>query len=408
MPMKPTGKHPEKALTAIAIKNAKPGRHADGNGLYLIVDPNSSKRWVLRTTIRGRRTDMGLGGLSLVSLAEAREKALAYRKLAREGGDPLAIKRRDQVVLPTFAEAARQVHAEHSAGWKNEKHAAQWIATLEQYVFPSMGEKRVDRIDSADVLRVLSPIWMTTPETARRIRQRIGSVLDWAAAAGHRAGENPVRLISRGLPRQVDRKQERHLAALPWIEVPPFIRALRESTSSEATRLALEFLVLTAARTSEVLGATWSEIDLEKGLWTIPGPRMKAGREHRVPLATRCVEILVRAKEIGGGSDFLFANRPAVNKPLSNGAFLPTLRAMGIQATVHGFRSAFSDWASERTNFPNEVREAALAHTIKNKVEAAYRRGDLLDKRRELMETWSAFVTGAVGEVVQLRAGARA
>jgi integrase len=402
--MKAKGRHPEKALTAVAIRNAKPGRHADGNGLYLIVDPNGAKRWVLRITIHSKRTDIGLGGLRLVTLAEAREKALIYRKLAREGGDPLALRRREITLVPTFTEAAEKVHAEHKAGWKSEKHSAQWITSLREYVFPAFGAKRVDAVDTADVLKVLAPIWMTKPETARRVRQRIGIVLDWAHAAGHRSGENAVRTVTRGLPKQTDKKRESHHTALPWADVPQFVKQLRDSGVGEYARLAFEFLILTACRTSEVLNATWSEIDLENRLWTIPADKMKASREHRVPLAPRCIEILERAKEIGPNSDFVFPGR-SVKKQLSNDTFLETLRRMKMDITAHGFRSAFSDWASERTNFPNEVREAALAHTIKNKVEAAYRRGDLLEKRRDLMTTWGAFVTDAGGEVVQLRAG---
>jgi integrase len=399
------GKHPEKALTAVAVNKAtKPGRYADGNGLYLFIDQSGAKRWVLRTVVRGRRTDIGLGSVRLVPLAEAREKALIYRKLAREGGDPIAIRRREMIVVPTFSEAAEKVHAEHKAGWKNDKHAAQWLATLKEYAYPTFGTKRVDSIDTADVLKVLSPIWMTKPETARRVRQRIGTVLDWAHAAGHRAGENPVRTVNRGLPKQVDKKQASHFSALAWADVPKFMQQLRAMEVGEGTRLAFEFLILSVARTSEVLGATWVEIDLENKLWTIPASRMKAAKEHRVPLAPRCVEILQRAKVIGGGSEYIFPGR-SLTKPLSNMVFLMTLRRMKLDITAHGFRSAFSDWASERTNFPHEVREAALAHTIKNRVEAAYGRGDLLDKRRDLMETWAAFATGAGGEVVQLRAG---
>jgi integrase len=406
--MKPTGKHPDRALSAVAINKAKePGRYADGNGLYLLVDKNGAKRWILRTFVHGRRTDVGLGSIRLVPLAEAREKATAYRKLAREGGDPIAAKRRDQIVVPTFEEAAKTVHADHKAGWSNGKHVAQWISTLEEYAFPLIGKKRVDHIDTADVLRVLSPIWLTKPETARRVRQRLGLVLDWAQTAGHRTSENPVRTVAKGLPKQTDKRKDSHHAALPWSDVPAFVQQLREASMGEPVRLAFEFLILTAARTGEVLGATWSEIDLDETLWIIPAERMKSSREHRVPLAPRCVEILRRTKELAAGSEFLFASR-SIRKPLSNMVFLMALRRLKVDATAHGFRSAFRDWASERTNFPTEVCEAALAHTVKSKVEAAYRRGDLLEKRQALMETWAAFVTSAGGEVVQIRAGARA
>ncbi len=291
-----TGRHPENALTTVQVRALKaPGRYADGHGLYLVVDPSGAKRWLLRIVIQGRRRDIGLGGASLVSLAEAREKALAYRKTARNGGDPLAEHRKAQAIIPTFAEAAELVHAEHKATWKNPKHAAQWIATLRTYANPHLGAKRVDQIETPDVLRALSPIWLTKSETARRVRQRIGTVLDWAKAAGHRSGENPVDGVGRGLPRQSERDE--HHAALPYSEVPAFVTRLRAtSDQGEVSRLAFEFLILTAARTGEVLGAQWSEIDESQALWTVPAVRMKAGREHRVPLSLRALEILYRRR----------------------------------------------------------------------------------------------------------------
>ena len=389
--MKAKGKHPEKALTAVQVRSiTKPRRYADGNGLYLTVDPSGAKRWMLRTIVQGKRRDIGLGGLSLVTLAEAREKALAYRKIAREGGDPLAEKKAAKATTaPTFAEAAEQVHASNAPSWRNEKHAAQWINTLRTYVNPVIGDRRVDEIDTPDILRVLSPIWLTKPETARRVRQRIGTVLDWAKAAGFRIGENPVVGVAKGLPKQGDK--DSHHTALPYAEVPSFVAKLRASTEQgEIARLAFEFLILTAARTGEVIGAEWSEIDDGETLWTIPAKRMKAGREHRVPLSIRAIEILARAKELASGSDYLFPGQSGT-KPLSNMVFLMALRRMKLEITAHGFRSAFRDWAAEQTNFPNEVAEGALAHTVKNKVEAAYRRGDLLAKRREMMQAWAAF-----------------
>jgi integrase len=400
--MKPKGRHPDKALTATKIRSlSKPGRYADGNGLYLVVDPSGAKRWVLRTVVHSRRRDIGLGGLQLVSLAEARENALRYRKIAREGGDPLIEKRRAQMVVPTFADAAQQVHALHKRAWKNKKHAAQWINTLRDYAFPIIGDRRVNHIDTPEVLRVLAPIWLSKPETARRVRQRIGTILDWAKAAGFRVEGNPVHGAAKGLPRQPDRK--RHHRAMPYTEVPAFVSRLRESDLSEAARLAFEFLILTAARTSEVLLARWSEINLDAARWTIPGERMKANREHRVPISKRAIEILERARELSSDGPFVFAGR-SPSRPLSNMVFLMALRRMCLDVTAHGFRSAFSDWAAERTNFPREVCEMALAHTIKNKVEAAYRRGDLLDKRRKLMVTWELFVTSVNAEVVPIRA----
>lgn len=401
--MKPKGNHPDKALSAVKVRSlTEPGRHADGNGLYLEVDSSGAKRWLLRIMVRGRRRDIGLGSLKLVSLAEAREKATELRKLARSGGDPLAERRRQRVGVPTFEEAAKAVHEAHKATWKNSKHTSQWINTLTEYAFPKLGSRRVDHIETPDVLAVLSPIWLERPETARRVRQRIGAVMDWAGAAGHRTGPNPVLGVGKGLPKQPDRVA--HHAALPYAEIPTFLKALRASDAAEPSRLAFEFLILTAARTGEVIGATWDEIDLKQKLWIIPASRMKAKREHRVPLADRCLEILRRAKELTGGQGYAFAGR-SDGKPLSNMAFLMMLRRMQIACTVHGFRSSFRDWASERASFPSEVCEMALAHTVNNKVEAAYRRGDLLEKRRKLMASWANFVAAGTADVIPLRAG---
>lgn len=396
-------KHPQKALSVVGIKALnEPGRYADGNGLYLVVDRSGSKRWVLRTVVQGRRRDIGLGGLRIVSLSDARQQAAALRQSARSGADPLTARRQAKLKMPSFSEAAKAVHTDRAGSWKNEKHAAQWLSTLERYVFPALGSRRVDLIETPDVLRVLSEIWLKRPETARRIRQRIGTVFDWAKAAGLRTGENPVDGVSKGLPRQPDR--DGHFAAMPYADVPKFVAQLHLASTGEGAKLALEFLILTASRTNEVLGAEWREIDFEKSIWTIAKGRMKAGREHKVPLSKRAVAILKRAKELAGGSFLVFPGRSA-ELPMSNMVFLMIVRRMGLAITVHGFRSAFRDWASERTNFSREVCEMALAHTIKNKAEAAYRRGDLLDKRRDLMETWAKFMSAKSAEIVTLRAG---
>lgn len=388
---KSKGKHPSKALSAVRVRTIRePGRYADGNGLYLIVDPSGAKRWMLRTVIQGRRRDIGLGGISIVSLAEAREEAMTIRKKARAGEDPLAERKTMRKVIPNFESAARKVHSEHSATWKNKKHAAQWINTLSAYVFPDLGNRSIDSIDTSDVLSVLSPIWLTKPETARRVKQRMGVVFDWAKASGYYAGENPVMSVVKGLPRQPANKS--HLAALPFDKLPGFVDALRSSTDGIPTKLAFEFLILTATRTSEVLKAKWSEIDFEHDIWVVPADRMKAGRDHTVPLSPRCLEILQAVKDTGDG-EYIFPGRTE-GKPISNMAFLMLLRRMKIDVTAHGFRSTFRDWASEKTYFSSDVCEMALAHTIKNKTEAAYRRGDLLEKRRELMNTWEAFADG--------------
>lgn len=428
--MKPRGRHPERRLTAVAVKNAKPGRRADGGGLYLVVDPSGAKRWVLRTTVAGRRVDMGLGSASLVSLAEAREQALALRKVARSGGDPLATRRQERVVVPTFEQAARHVYESHKATWRNKEHARQWLASLEAHAFPSIGRLPVDQVGTAEVLRCLSPIWLTTHETARRLRQRIGVVLDWATAAGHRSAENPVRTISRALPR-LPKVADAHHGAMPWADVPQFVRRLRNhDETAELIRLALEFAILTASRAGETLGAAWTEFGEDESgvLWVIPASRTKSNRPHRVPLPPRCLEILSRARELGSGSTLVFPGRSR-GASLSDSSLLKTVKRLiaesavetsGVRRespqfrdavsvrpstdlTVHGFRASFRDWAAEKTSFANDVAEAALSHALRNRTEASYKRTDHLDRRRELMARWADFVCGGAGEVVQLR-----
>ena len=398
-------KHPDKALNVLAIRAIdKPGRYADGNGLYLKVDASGAKRWELRTVVRGKRCDRGLGGIKAVTLAEAREEARKYRAMARNDEDPLAEKRLARKVVPTFQVAAETVHKTHAKAWKNAKHGDQWINTLKTYAYPVFGDRRVDQIDTPEILKALSPIWLTKQETARRVRQRIGTVLDWAKAAGFRSGNNPVEEISKALPRQSERKG--HHAAIPYAEVPAFVGGFTGRDAATIPDLAFEFLILTAARTGEVLEARWDEIDFEQAAWTIPAGRMKAGREHRVPLAPRCIELLVQAKKLAAGSDFIFPGRAGA-KPMSNMVLLMTMRRLKSAYTVHGFRSAFRDWASERTNFARELCEAALAHIVKDKTEAAYRRGDLFEKRRELMDAWAAFTTEGSAVVIPFRGSAK-
>ncbi len=310
------GRHKQKSLSATFIRSvANAGRYGDGNGLYLIVDPSGAKRWVLRTVVMGKRRDIGLGGLSLVSLAEAREEAARLRKIARQHGDPLVERRKEQRVVPTFEQAAHEVHKTHSASWKNAKHVQQWINTLQDYVFPIFGNLRVAQVDTPEVLKALSPIWLKKPETARRVRQRIKTVFDWAKAAGFRSGDNPVDGISKVLPKQPDKQV--HHAALPYAEVPTFINTLRTTDASKAAQLAFEFLILTATRTNEVISATWNEIDLKNKTWTIPSSRMKATREHRIPLSRRCNEILKEVRKLSINSSYVFLN-PVTGKPLSN------------------------------------------------------------------------------------------
>jgi integrase len=388
--MVPPRQHPQKVLTSVRVnKLSVPGRYGDGNGLYLIVDQSGAKRWVLRTVVHGKRRDIGLGGLRLVTLAEARTKALELRKLARDGGDPIEARRQAKTSVPTFADAARSTLEQRRAGWKDVKHPAQWMNTLSKYAFPVMGKKRVDQIETSDVLRALSPIWLSKPETARRVRQRIATVLDWAKVAGYRSGDNPVEGVGRGLPRQNETRG--HFDAIPYADVPQFVGKLSDVPANAFARLGFEFLILTAARTNEVLKADWTEVDFVKAVWTIPGARMKAGREHRVPLTPRASALLCDARGIGAGSGLIFPGR-SVDAPMSNMVFLMMLRRLGANFTAHGFRSAFRDWAAECTNFPREVCEMALAHSIKDKTEAAYRRGDLFAKRVELMTDWANYV----------------
>jgi len=397
------GKHTQKSLSAVLIRSiTNAGRYGDGNGLYLIVDPSGAKRWVLRTVVMGKRRDIGLGGLSLVSLAEAREEAMRLRKIARQHGDPLAERRKARRVVPTFEQTAREVHKTHSASWKNVKHTQQWINTLKDYVFPVFGSLRVDQVHTPEVLKALSPIWLKKPETARRVRQRIKTVFDWAKAAGFRSGDNPVDGISKVLPKQPNTQV--HHTALPYAEIPTFIKALRKTDASKTALLAFEFLVLTATRTNEIINARWDEIDLRSKTWTIPSSRMKTKREHRIPLSRRCIEILKEVHQLSINSLYVFLN-PLTGNPLSNMVFLMLLRRMKQDVTAHGFRSSFRDWASERTNIPHDVCEAALAHSLKDKTEAAYKRTDLFDKRRALMESWEAFSTRTQADIITLRAG---
>lgn len=388
---KRTGSHPNKELSALQVRNlSTPGRYPDGNGLYLVVDPSGAKRWLLRIMVQGKRRDMGLGSTLITPLAEARELAAQYRKIAREGGDPIEQRRKEKIVQPTFREAATTVFQEIRPTWKNQKHAQQWINTLQTYAFPTIGDRRVDQIQTSDILNILSPIWLVKAETARRVRQRMSTVFDWAKTAGFRTSENPVNGIERGLPKQPTK--DRHHAAMPYEDVPAFVSRLRATTERGLiARLAFEFLILTATRTSEVLHCEWSEIDLSERLWTIPPTRMKAKREHRVPLTDRSIEILNEAKAFGFQSRLVFPGQK-IEHPMSNMVFLTMMKRMNIPYTPHGFRSSFRDWVAEETNHPGEIAEMALAHTIKNKVEAAYRRSDLLARRRNLMEDWASHI----------------
>lgn len=391
---------PEKALTVKFVESAKePGKYFDGHGLFLRVQPNGARQWVQRITIRGKRCELGLGNPALVTLAEARQQALANRKLSVSGGDPIRAKKEAQAVL-TYEEAARKVHALHLPTWRNAKHGAQFLSTLETYTFPRMGKLKVGDVTTSDVLAVLSPIWTDKPETAARVRQRIGMVMKWAVAQGWRQ-DNPAESIAQALPKR-DRSLIEHRKALTYADVADCLAVVQSSAAGISTKLAIEFLVLTATRSGEARGATWAEIDLGTNpVWIIPANRMKAKSEHRVPLSPRAVAILRDAKAISDSSGLVFPGTKT-GKALSDMTLSKLVKELGFNADIHGFRTSFRTWAQERTNFPREVAEAALAHTIKDKAEAAYARSDLFEKRRKMMEAWSAYIAVKAGEAVRL------
>jgi integrase len=402
-----------KALSVVREK--RPGMYNDGGGLYLQVTAGA-KSWVFRywiserdlttgelvrdpTTnkVRGTSREMGLGSCIIVTLNEARDRAAECRRLREKGIDPIEARReaRQQGALEKaktlkFRDAAAAYIAAHRAGWRNDKHVRQWENTLAAYADPIIGALSVQAVDTSLMCKVLEPIWMTKPETAGRVRGRIESILDWAKVRGYRSGENPARWrghLDHLLPARSKVRKVEHHRALPYAAMPAFMAELHKHEG--ITARALEFAILTAARTGEVLAARWDELDLENTVWVVPAKHMKAGREHRVPLAARALAIV--KETVGLSSEFVFPGRNS-GKPLSEKALWETLYRMKIKnATVHGFRSAFRDWCAERTNYPNEVAEMALAHTVGDKVEAAYRRGDLFEKRRRLMDEWARF-----------------
>ena len=425
-------------LTALKVKHAKLGMHADGGGLYLQVTGAGAKSWVFRywvpdrdpatgdyirdpitKKVRGTAREMGLGTATVVDLAEARQRADDARRLRARNIDPIDARKdaKLQAVLDkakalTFKEAATNYIASHRAGWRNEKHAAQWTATLETYAYPVIGALSVQAIDTALVMKVIQPIWSTKSETAGRVRGRIESILGWATVSGYRQGENPARWrghLKSLLPARSKVRKVKHHPALPYCELPGFVKALRAQEGIAAR--ALEFTILTAARTGEAIGANWNEIEPDGRVWTVPAERMKAGKEHRVPLSGPALAIVDGMKPqrfTGGGAVFPGAK---LGRSLSNMAMLKLLERMKRDdLTVHGFRSTFKDWARERTRFANYVVEAALAHGIGDKTEAAYARGDVIDKRRELMDAWAKFcgTPAATGTVLPMRKSAEA
>ena len=406
-------------LKALSVaKITAPGMRGDGGGLYLQVTPRKggglAKSWVYRFKLNGKQRDMGLGSASFVGLADARAAAVAARRLRHSGIDPINAReeerRRAQIefgkAVP-FKKCAEDYIAAHSAGWRNAKHRAQWPSTLTMYVYPIIGDLPVRDIDTAQVVKVLEPIWQTKAETARRVRSRIEVVLDAAKVKGYRDGENPARwrghldklLLAR-------RKTPKHHAALPWKEIGDFMPKL--ATEPGIAALALRFLILTAARTGEVIGVRWDEIDMASATWIVPPERMKAGKEHRVALSNGALAILAAAKKLSDNSAFVFPGRKK-DTPLSNMAMWTLLEHLGhADLTAHGFRSTFRDWAADKTNYPRELAEIALAHSVSDATEEAYKRSDVLDRRRPLMEDWAKFCASpspgqSRGKVVSLR-----
>ena len=389
-------------LSVMQIKKiSRAGRYSDGNCLYLYVDDQASKRWVLRLVVRGKRRDMGLGSFALVSLEEARDLARQYRKIARGGGDPFEDRKLSKGKHVTFEQAALNVHALNAPAWRNKKHADQWLSSLQLHVFPLIGSRLVSEITSADILRVLSPIWVEKADTAKKIRQRLRMVIKWARAQGFYKGDDPVELAEQALPKV--KASGAHFKAVSYDELPSIIKRLRASKISLPTQLALEFLILTACRTSEVLGLEWSEIDRDDKLWVIPAIRMKSGKPHEVPLTDQMMAVLNKAASLNVDNGLVFPS-DVNGRPLSNNTLRQALqKRLGIDATVHGMRSAFKDWAAETTNFANEVSEMALGHVISNKVEAAYRRGNLISKRRQMMEDWSNFLSEREAKIISMQ-----
>jgi len=402
-------------LTARQCSSLPPGKHNDGNGLWLVVTQAGSRKWVLRLTIDGKRRELGLGNLKITSLKDARHKADEARSQAAQGIDPVAARRQVAAKVPTFTQAAASYIRSHRRSWHNRKHARQWPRSLKTHACPIIGSKPVDAIGTEDMLAVLTPIWQTKTETASRVQGRIEAILDYAAVLQWRDASNPARWrghLQRLLPSPAKVKKQRnggtarHHPALPYHQVPGFVAELRTLDSISA--MALEFAILTAARTSEVLLATWTEVDQEAAVWTVPAQRMKARREHRVPLTRAALAVLARVPRIAG-NDHIFPGARH-GRPLSNMALLSVMRHMGYgaggergEAVPHGFRSSFRDWCGEVATFPPNVAEAALAHVISDKTQAAYARGDLFVKRRRLMEDWADWCArGEADNVLEL------
>ena len=399
------------ALTVRAVETKKPGKYADGgrSGLWLNVSPTGARRWFVRVVIDGKRREMSLGTYPLTSLADAREKALDAQKLARRGQDPIKTRNQNEIrktSTPTFTSCAAKFIRSHRRGWRNKKHARQWVSTLKTYARPTIGNVPVDRVETEEILAILTPLWTQKTETAKRVQGRIENILDFAAARKWREPINPARWrghLDKLLPKPSKVTKVQHFPAMDFKSVPAFMTELEVNESFSS--LALQLLILTATRTSEVLRATWTEFDLESSVWTLAPERMKGAREHKVPLSNSAMTILSNLPRIEG-NPFVFPGARH-GRPLSNMALLQLMRGMGYGAggnrgafVPHGFRSSFRDWSGEVSSFPRDIAEMALAHAIKDKTEAAYRRGDLLNKRRLMMQEWADWCTKPKDKIV--------
>lgn len=385
-------------LNALAVRNAKPGRHGDGDGLYLVVKPTGAKSWVLRVQREGRRRDVGLGSLAALTLAEAREKSAALRKHALNGRDPITERDRDRRPIPTFREATKQTHEALKSGWVG-KSADAFLSSLETYAYPTLGNRRVDTIEAANIQKMLEPIWTSKPEVARKVRMRVGQVLNFAHSKGWRTTEAPSRSVGVALPKQPKGK---NFKAMPYPDVPAFMARLAGEAPT-AGRRALMFLILTAARPGEVRLATWGQIDEKKAEWNRPAEIMKLREAHTVTLSSAAIALLAKIKGERSplAGDLIFPGQRL--KPLSDMTFSKVLRDAGLTYNAHAFRSSFRDWAAEQMpDVPDPVAESALAHVVPDKVVRAYKRTSFMEMRRKLLEEWGAFIFGAV-DVVSAR-----
>jgi len=385
-------------LTAKFVENvSEAGKYYDQHGLFLHVRPSGAKKWLQRYTFQGRRREIGLGSAKIVSVATARKNAHQNLVLVSEGIDPIEDKKQDSVI-PKFEVAALKVYEDNRPTWRNAKHAAQFITTLETYAFPVIGSMSVKEINSSHILRILSPIWVTKAETAKRVRQRLSTVFKYCVAQQWRTDDPANIAIVEALPNP--KRKVQHRKSISYNDVSDFIETVSKSSAGLSTKLGLEFLILTATRSGEVRNARWNEVN--GSIWTIPAERMKAGVAHRIPLPSRCIEILEEAQTISQGSGFIFEGTKP-NKPLSENTFNKLMKELGLEVHAHGFRTSFRTWTQEKTNYPREIAEAALAHSLRDKAEAAYARSDLLEKRAEMMEAWAQFISASKDNIISIR-----